>query len=193
MWSRKSARPPSGSDRSPLIFAHVRPLQLRFRSGGRAGRSRLRGVDQGRSPRPRDRLRRRADGDPVDSASPPGVAGGRGADKNNGLGEAFSGSSPATADRRSMMVSRVSPTALRIGSPTMIAHAQAHCNSGSDFWTSGIGLGPILDQPHHGSQSRAAFGQSERVATPRPAGATRARPPRADAPGDGPPARRLAA
>ncbi len=59
----------------------------------------------------------------------------RGAEQNNGLGEAVSGSCPATAERRSMVVSRVSPTALRIGSEAriMIADAQAHCNSGSDF------------------------------------------------------------
>ena len=57
----------------------------------------------------------------------------RGADKNNGLGEAFSGSSPAAADRRSMMVSSPGPPALRIEGPDMIAHAQDHCNSGSDF------------------------------------------------------------
>jgi hypothetical protein len=46
----------------------------------------------------------------------PGSTAGCGAEKNNGLGEAISGSSPAVAERRSMMVSRPGPTALRIGS-----------------------------------------------------------------------------
>ena len=84
--------------------------------GGRAF-SRLRGVDQGRSPKaPRPAADAGGTGTTSIQPARPASAAGRGAGKNNGLGEAFSGSSPATAERRGMMVSRVSPTALRIGS-----------------------------------------------------------------------------
>ena len=67
-----------------------------------------------------------------------------GADKNNGLGEAFSGSSSTAAEHRGMMVSSTSPPAVRIihrNSRAMIAKAQAHCNSGSAVWTRPLASG----------------------------------------------------
>ena len=75
----------------------------------------------------------------------------------------------------------------------MIAHAQAHCNSGSAFRTMRRRLGPILDQPHHGGQGRAALGRPERAQGHAQQRQQSARPPRAGGPGDAPPARRPAA
>jgi hypothetical protein len=89
-----------------------------------------------------------------------------GADKNNGLGEAFSGSSATAAEHRGKMVSSTSLPAVRIVSPQRPGYdRKSSCplQLGEGRLDETFGIGPTLDHPNQSRQRGLALRTADRT------------------------------